>query len=349
MPAWTFAVTNRAGTVAALPEPSGAQLTLRLNGAAELTGVQDARTSAATEFEPAATAVRAYRDGVLRFNGLTSEPLVRGARGVQFRAADPWEVLTQRFRASARTFTTTDAATILKELVDDENAREATLLDVATPPVTVNRDRAYEPGKQIAEAGLELANADDGFWFYVTPLDTGAAGETDVGQLQIKYPAAGTDRDAAVFYYVPTGANLADWTEEFRNPKTSVTALGAREGETQTTGTASDAAGIAAYGLLELQTSHTDVSEQALLDDLAAEALEPVPPAAYTVAPIAFHEDGPRVPTLFDDFVPGDRVRLRILHGATDVDEWALVTAATLAIDDRGTTERLTNLVLEIG
>lgn len=346
MVTWAFAVTNRAGVIAATLEPTNTLLTVRVNGHAELKGNQDARTSAAVELVPAASAVRAWRNSILRFNGQVSEPLTRKADVVSFRAADPWEFLSLRRRQTDTVYTATDAALILKDLVDDENARENTFLRVATPPATVSRTLEVTRGKQIAEVGRDLANAADGFFYRVVPVGDSA---TAMGELTMLYPAAGADRPGAKFFYNPDAANIEDdWTQELRLPMTRVVALGARAGDTQLIGSDENALARAAFGLMETELSYTDVTSQALLDDLASESVDPAPPAVYKITPITYDPDGEYVPALFDDFFPGDRVRLTIDHGATQVDGWALVSEATVRISDRGATEKLESLTLEV-
>jgi hypothetical protein len=346
MPSWAFAVTNRTGALAASLEPEQARVTVRLSGHAELAAAVDARSPAAVEIIPAAAAIRAWRDGILRFNGQVVEPVDRGLDLVTFRACDPFYFLSNRRRETQRVFAATDAGAIARALVNDERARETLhLRNAATFPTSVVRDRTYERGKQIGEAIRELADARDGFFFRIDPVDAGA----DMGELVILYPSSGADRPAAVFYSTDSGANIDDPHEILGLPRTRVVTVGAQNPATGTPllGEAQDTTARATYGLIEDEIAYTDVTETGLLNALALEALHPQPPRAYKVSPIAHGDDGHHVPALWDDFTVGDRVRLRIRRNAIDVDTWARVTEVTLAISDQGRTERIDSLLLE--
>lgn len=352
---WAVELTNLAGVRRGDVEFVGAKLTRRLNGGMTLSFSADPNDDRSTEIAVGTRVAKLYDQelNALRFHGKIRDPLTRTPDAIAVTAGGPVALLDRRRRQSEFRRTAIDAGVIVDELLDEENLRSPTRLRMREPiPPSVLRDRVFEPGRAILEALTQLAEADDGFYFLEQPLD-GVAGT--YAELELRYPAAGVDQpDVKLEFGEGTLANLESYKITEGLPINAVTTVGAGSGVTgRLTGRREEAGSIAAYDLLETEIGYSNVTEQATLDQLAQEGLQPAPRKTYSVAPLpagGAEVNGVYVPRLFRDFDVGDTIRIAIKDGATqEADVVVRVTEATIAIADNDAgSEDLSSLTLEL-
>lgn len=229
MPTWQLVIDDRAGAARAFVNPTKFTLTRRRNDGADLQFELPTDSDGAAVLDVGARRVRAYRDGVLRFHGDVDEPMTTAARSndstVTVVARDPWAELQRWPLTDVASYAQEDAGQIAADLVD---LTEAAIVGGTIAP-SVPRDRIYDTGKLVGEAIAQLAEVDDGFHFYVDPVEYDDSGARPVvAHLTVRYPTAGTDHPEVRFEYGDgTMANLSGFSEELRLPRNYVLALGA--------------------------------------------------------------------------------------------------------------------------
>lgn len=260
---------------------------------------------------------------------------------LSIQATDGYGVLSDRLNQETFGVVGFSPNAIVEALVNLQNLRAPTGLSVAGMiPGGPGRDRTYPRGKNVGEAILQLAEVDDGFYFLANPVASGST----FSQLVLRYPAPGGDSTASFEFGVGTAANLAKVQVDVRPPVNFVTAFGAGDGDEQLVATASDPASIAAYGLVDVSQTFSDVIEQATLDQHARDLLRPEERRTFQVEVSSSTGNGELVtPSPWDDFDVGDTVRLSIRTSALSYTGRALVKAFTVTIDANGT-ERLSAL-----
>jgi hypothetical protein len=256
-------------------------------------------------------------------------------------AGDGFAVLADRALQNGFVTSNNDPAAIVLYFIQVENARAETGLE--PPPNSgggPNRDRTYDKGKNVAEAIQQLAEVDDGFYFRVDPLDDGAR----FSEFVILYPDAGSESTAAFEFGEGTRANLAKIQVDVRPPINYAMAFGAGTGDAQLVSTATDAASIATYGLVDVVRSFSDVVEQATLDQHALDMLRPNERRTFKVEVASSADNGElATPSPWDDFDVGDTVALTIRTSALTYSGRALVKSFTVTVDADGV-ERLSSL-----
>lgn len=277
-----------------------------------------------------------YEDGTLRFWGHwhTSD----GSSGVGEQSSvnllfrDAYGELGRRYVRSADVaagnadFNATDAGAILSQLITNTNTLSDTTLRVGSIATTVARDRSYEIGKQIGEAGIELTELIGGFDFRVDPLDPSKeSGKT--GELVILVNR-GSLREAAKFEYgEQTLANLRGYTFSTQRPTNRVIGIGG--GEPAIRAEKSDANSESTFRSQQATISGLDVSEQATLDSKASVALRPYPLWVTTI-----HPDPKLAPQFPTDLDIGDTVPVNIRDGSLEISQQQRVIRAELGIGD---------------
>lgn len=279
--------------------------------------------------------LRVYRDGELEFSGHWHPQ--NGGSGTSEQSylnltfKDAFAELEQRYVRTVTAFSLTDAGEILGALVDDTNALSDTTLRVGSIEATADRDRVYEEGKQIAEAGIELTEVLGGFDFEVTPLDPNdEAGAT--GELVIVGHKGSLQEEAKFEFGPETLANLRGYTFTTERPINRAIAYGG--GEPASRSEVSIPASEAAFRTQMAVTSETDVSEQASLDAKAADILRENPVWTFQIEP-----DPLKAPAFFDAFGLGDTVPVNIRDGELEFSNQSRVTRAELGIGDSGEIE----------
>jgi len=335
---WSFLLTDHAGVnLAELTTAAGRRLTFRRNTYAEATCTIAHEDDAAARLLDALAnagipALKAYRDGVLRFNGqlapFTEEAEEASALHLVFRS--PFARLlgdgsgTGRFTAAAVAFTATDAGLIAKSLIDTTNTDSPTGIATTAGGITASktRDRTYQHAN-VGKAIIDLSAVLDGYDFYETFVDEGAT-----RAYFNAVPRQGVDQPSARFEYgADTLGNVRSVQRATQPPVNVVTVIGGNGLIAQK----SDATSILKYGRWPAQASYTDVIEQATLDDKALALLRPDPIKTVTFAP-----EPALAPSPWDDFWLGDTIRLYVRREAFTEDVQVRVNGITVAIDDSG-------------
>jgi hypothetical protein len=241
-----------------------------------------------------------YRDGVQVFAG----PVVGGSISgttLTLNCSDLLLYLQYMVLTANESWTAVDQFTIVKELVDDWQALTygnygiSTLLVGTSGQVRTLAIPAATERVTVWEAVQDLAQANNGFDIWVDP---------DARTLELDYPSRGSDLTSTVF--LERGIKSAD-------ARFSV-APGIIASEVYLTGTAASATPITAvksdtvlrstFGRCGMGASVDNVTEQAMLDDLAQAAVDlrgaPLFQPGAGLIPVAGAE--------FDDFGVGDQV-----------------------------------------
>lgn len=317
-------------------------VTPRLNGYRSLTIAGARGSDVASQIEPGSCAIKAWRDGTIRFNGKVWEPLGRkGLAGLSIEARDPVAELVQRRTRIKTTYTAVDAGAIAQDRLTVQNGYRSTYMRNGALQASVNRDRVYLVGVKEGDILDELVGASGGFFYRCDPLD-GVAGF--MGELVITYPDARTTRpELKLEWGDGTLANLVDYETTDTLPLNRFVAASADTGGTRIEGVAEDAASQLAYGLFEDLDDFTDVTSTTLLTQQAQGSLAPNPQRTLALT------CGAEAPLLFVDFNVGDFVRLKIFDpdNGLDLNEWVRVTEATLVVDRDGV-ETTSSIVVEL-
>lgn len=348
---WGFIVVDLDFTARAEFAARGAQLKQSINGGHELTFRYPTLGTGAAEFLAGNRAVKAYRNGVLRFFGPITEPVSVDPDWVSVQCVSPANhFLPRRFLSVNRLFENDDAGVIVRELIDNENdvARRFTYVDpMGTLETTVALTIGFEAGKSIGEIVRELATNNDAFWYAERPVEDDPTGF--MTKLDITAAPGSDATAAAIFEY---GANTRGNLEELRTetllPRNRIIAQGSRAGGEQLIQIVEDTASQDEYGVLEHPVSFTDVKDAAHLHALATGELRPDPIVSYNASPLSDADTADLfVPSPWSNFVAGDTVKLYADHGALQVDTDIEVASFTLEIADDSRSERLTGLVLQ--
>ena len=237
-------------------------------------------------------------------------------------------------------FIATDAGIIAVTLIHNtEVAYGAT--SIATHPAwvepTVDRDRAYDVNKNLADAVTELTEVLGGFdWFpvYVDPR------ENDGNTMQFWIAAEqGSDQEGARFEFGDgTLANCKGYSFTGTLPVNRVLALGAQDtgAGTPLKSEQADGESFVRYGTYMQTVSATDVVEQATLDDKAKDALRP---GIGLVT--QFTGDPAKCPLPWRDFWLGDTIRWNVDDGAMQERTAPRAQTIELGLDDSDNIEDL--------
>lgn len=339
---WTCVAATNGGVTKAFLEPLELSLTPRLCSYAEALIKLDVRTAGASKIDVANTALKLYRNEVLRFHGRVGEPLEDDPDFLTLRAYDPFYWTYWRLVQADVNYAFEDAGVIARNLIQAQNDRGAaytTRMSLGGLQVGPKRKIAIPRFKRVNEQILELSRLEDSFFFRVNPVDNTPGTH---GSFEVLYPTAGGDRPAARFEYgAETLGNLATYQRTRRVPITLGVAL--RQGGSIEAGTIERSFGvpIGQYDHQEDIVSVPDTLGDDGVYESAAALVWPTPPTVWAVTP----NDG-APPMLFDDINLGETGRLTIKHA--DVSEIQLVVRlneATVSWD--GDVETLSNVVLE--
>lgn len=274
--------------------------------------------------------LRVYEDGELTFSGHWWPQDGGGTTAEQsylnLTFKDAYAELERRFVRADVTFNSTDAGQILSSLIATTNDLSDTTLRIGSIATTVARDRTYEAGKQIAEAGIQLTEVIGGFDFRVDPLDP-TEEDGDTGELVI-LAGRGALREAAKFEFGPeTLANLRGYNFTTQRPSNRVLAIGG--GEPAIRSEVALEGSEAIFRSQQQSTADLDVTEQATLNAKAGDALRANPLWAVQIQP-----DPALAPVAGTDFDVGDTVPVNIRHGKLEIAHLARVTRIERGIGD---------------
>lgn len=335
---WAFVIDDHAGNaIVPLIEATSIRLAFKRNRTPEMMFAAHLESEEACAITTAIAnglpRLRAYRDGTLRFYGRWA-PMMEHAQatgegigGEHLQAAfrGPGHMLASRFTAASVTFTATDAGQIAWSLINTANGDSDTGIRQGTIAATQTRDRTYEH-KQVLEAIQQLTEVQGGLDYEIVPtLDQGVdvLGEFDV------FASQGQDKSSTVtFDFGPdTTGTLRAIRRAWQMPVNGARVLG-KDG---LVGEATDSGSIAKYGGWAVLEQHTDVSEQATLDDKATALLRPDP-----VEIVTFEPEPTIAPMPWTDYWLGDTVGVRSRYGSLDFERTARINGITVTIDTNG-------------
>lgn len=250
-------------------------------------------------------------------------------RNLSVRASGFLNLLDDRYAGenTIRTFSSTDAGTIAKTLVDETqvetNGNFGIQTDVAWIEPTVNRDMAYER-RRVKDAIIELASLSNGFDFEFT-----------YDKKFKVYQSIGQDRTDLVFNYPGNIRNLRLPIDSSRLAN-RIIARGAGQGGSQYTSTVED---TVSQGTYKLRTAIVDLPTETQSANLTAKANEVIRIYALPLEIPSITLDGKLAPRVGLDFWIGDSIKLSIkevgiLETLTAV--WR-VEEITVKIDDNDT------------
>lgn len=349
MGAWEWELTGLDGVTVGLIRPREVKVTRHLNAAStvELQAEEvPALTTAALVRgwrAPSGGGPRALRVAAKVRNAMQLAAARDTLDSVTIQASDGYGALADRLVQFTQSYAATTPADIVTDLIVIQGLRstafdlgiEVASATAAGPP----RDRTYEPGKNVAEAILQLAEIDDGFYFRVDPQE----GPTYSG-LMLLYPAPGVDSSASFQYGEGTAANLAAVQVDVRPPVNYALAFGSGSGDAQLVAIEYDDTSIDTYGIYDVSRSFSDVIEQDTLTQHARDMLRPNERRTFKVEVASSTDNGElATPSPWDDFDVGDTVALTIRTSAVTYTGRALVKSFTVTVDANGV-ERLSSL-----
>jgi hypothetical protein len=348
---------RQGSTLAELTTAAGKTLTFRRNACAEVQLTMSHEDDAAALLWEAVRStgvptLRAYRDGILRFNGHLAPfgedaeeqslltPVFRSPFGrligegsnrgrftdnfIEATAQDAGAIATGLIDLYGGTGTPGDTSAIFTNadgpvvIAEDDFCG----LGIGDVEATKVRDRQYQYAN-VGEAIVNLTNVDGGFDFVERYVDDGATMALfDVLARQ------GADMPAARFEYGPgTLANVRHIARTTEPPVNKVRVLGG----SGLVAEASNDDSIAKYGVYFAQESQTDVMEQTTLDDKAIALLRPNP-----VKTVQFYPDFglDACPKPWDDFWISDRVPFYARRGAFLEDVAVKINSVIVTVDE---------------
>lgn len=336
-PAWELYLSDLSGnTLADLTDAWGKQFTFIDGAAATVSFDLPLNHAHAAKVAAGTTLLIAYRTPVngtkaVRFHGTCWNVEARGSDGMDMlncTFADPMAVLSARHTTT--TFNSTALGTIIKTLVDNANSDNDTRIATdaswiqSSPVHTVNWADTRKP---VGEAIQEFAELLDGVGVELRPTEY-AAGK--ISQLFV-YSPKGSVQDSALFAYgASTVSNLTSVTYS-----TSMAGMAnhvVAYGDANISSTKTDATSIATYGRMEANLNFSDITNTTHLGAAAQEWLGDNSTPVVTVTLNA----ALNAPRVFDDYVPGDTVRVHGSKGAMDFVENVRVVSVTLDVDDLG-------------
>jgi len=339
-PTWELVLADETGAnTSLLTLASERQVTYQLNGATVIECSLPLTSDAAALITPGRSRIKAYRRGVdddtstLRAYGTiwTMEESA-GDSGIgmaRIVAVDPYGTTLAR-RHNSTNHGAIDQGTLIKTIIDTANATSATFVATDSANITasssVTIDWTLTP-KPIAEAMSDVANAQDGSDWQLSPVDSGE----DMADLIVYGGQRGSTQDDAVFGYgAGTVANCTAFKRTYDMEKLATWVHGDGQGGAWFEWTNDTQS--AAYGRHEAYIALSDVTAAAQLSALTYRELV----TRYPPLPVIGFTAGLRAPRIFDVWNIGDTVRAQARYGTMTVDERVRVIGATIAIDDNG-------------
>lgn len=349
-PTWTFYLTDEAGTqLAELTHATDKTLTIGNNTGSVLSFRLPLTHTHASLVSTGDTLVKAYRknqNGVrtIRFHGQVWSCEYAGndsLDAMQVVVADPFAVLAHRYTQA--TFSSVDQGTILKTLVDAANSDQDTRIRTNTANIQASTTRTIDwstTRKAIAETFTELAEMDAGCDWELRPIEYASGKIVDL----YVYATRGTTKNQATFAYGPRTANTVTSMQRTLSLDGMANVVNAYGDPALTVETATNYTSVNTYGQLTADLSYPDVDNQTYLAALATEYLAEhgTPTESIRVAA------GRNAPSVWDDFSPGDTVRVHGEKGAMNFTSSMRVDAITVGVDDNGieTTQDITGVVV---
>lgn len=247
--------------------------------------------------------VKISRNGVPIFGGqiMYHEGTLSEDHKLTVRAVGWLELFNDKYTATSKIFTATDAGTIAKTLIDDaqtgSNASFGILTSGGYIQASVNRDRTYEY-QNVKEAIIRLSEVKNGFDFEFT-WDK---------KFYVYYPLMGGTRTEFTFEY-PGNIKKIGISNDGKQIVTQAIVRGQGFGDAQTVVTRDDTVAQSAYKVRTKILDEASVVETATLQDKGDEVLR-VQGAPLQVLKVTL--DGNRYPPI-GAYGLGDRVNIKVL------------------------------------
>lgn len=294
--------------------------------------------------------VKAYRNGVLKAYNVVwdcvDEFSVDGST-VQVSTASPMHLLAKRFAATRYSFTNVGPPSVIKTLIDGQNAIYSTNIVTGAVPAIGATSLNVEKHKNIFDAIIELASGYDWLDWEIIPEDLAAVnGVFPMGTLAV-YGGQGIDNLNVFFEFGVGKDNLLSVNIENRMDKlsTDVTVLGKAEGETQYASVSPSteyAAPRDAYkALYQTLEAFGDITTQTFLDSLRVNFHDARKVPQEIVSFVPNPQGGLYHP--FDDYNVGDRVSFRLDEGRKTIDGSVRIYGFTIELGETGS-ERVTEI-----
>lgn len=269
--------------------------------------------------------VKISRNGVPLFGGqiMLHEGTLSEEHKLIVRAVGWLELLNNKYTASLKTFSATDAGTIAKTLIDDaqtgSNASFGILTSSGYIQASVNRDRTYEY-QNVKEAIIRLSEVKNGFDFEFT-WDK---------KFYVYYPQMGGTRTEFTFEY-PGNIKKIVVSEDGKQLVTQAIVRGQGFGEAQTVVTRDDTTAQTAYKVRTKILDEASVIETATLQDKGDEVLR-VQGSPLKVLKVTL--DGNRYPPI-GAYGLGDRVNVKVIgYQMYPVDAYYRIDEINIKISD---------------
>jgi hypothetical protein len=290
--------------VAELPI-TGVSFTQQLNQAGAfsaqllLSGVNTYGYNVDSSTQPTRNAVYVDRNGILVWGGVIWSRSYNSAdQTLSITAREFESYFEHRLIATTRSFNNTDQLTIVKTLIDDAQALPSGNIGVITPSVAsgVLIDRVYYnyEYKNVYSAIQDLSRQDDGFDFNIKVEYDGVT-FLPKKTLVLGYPRTGNidtgvgDLETPVFIFPAGNIVEYDYPEDGSIVSNNLYVTGAGSNEGKLLANAQDAASlIDGFPLLDVTVSYSDITDQAVLNELAIAqvlALATPPPIISVVVP----------------------------------------------------------------
>lgn len=286
--------------------------------------------------------LKAYRDGVLRFNGYLApfQETAEDAATMALVFRSPFARLLGDGPGTGRAVSTLGKfeVTALDQAQAIDNlatAAQATApANLATSVVTssaTTRNILCENGKNYGEAIQDLCKLDGGPEFLDAARDVAGAG-TEYGRLECAN-TVGVNRPAARFEYGPeTLANVRSVQRSVSTFVTRAYVFGAGY-----VGTSTNAAAYAKWGEWCAYESRPDIVDQTTADNRAAALLRPLTGATGSPSQvIQFSPDPVLAPQPFVEWYLGDTVQFFARRGAMLINTPVRVNSFTVVVDENG-------------
>lgn len=240
------------------------------------------------------------------------------------------EMLNARYTPEYIFYDDVDQATILKNLVDDSQAKTDGDLGFTFAPITPTKDREREYKlDNIMEAFINMSNVIDGIDFWVD-------------RNKVIYFSEERGADKSNLYSFEWGVNIDSLkiTDNFSSPANTAYAIGSSDGITQLVESYADIVTRGIYKLREQTLSAIDVSEE---DTLLGKAQDLVRKNRNQIRTIRIAQLPNTVPSI-DKLAVGDRMNVRFSKGRYDIDSGFRILGYEVVIGSVG--EELVSWIL---
>jgi hypothetical protein len=304
---------------------TGVSFTQQLNQAGTfqghllLSGINSFGYNVDASTQPARNALYVDRNGVLVWGGIIwGRSYNSASQTLSITAREFESYFEKRLITTTQAYTNQDQLLIARDLIN--NAQTAPYGDIGvivgteTSGVLVDRVFYDYEKKGVWQGIKDLSNQDDGFDFNIT-VDYDPLTNEPTKTLVLGYPRTGTvynvnDPYAYVFEFPAGNIVEYEYPEDGSIAVNALYAIGAGSNEGKLISFAADTSKFATgWPLLEAQVNYSDITDQAVLDQLATGqvlALSEPPPIIKVVVP-AF------IQPVFGTYSIGDDARLRII------------------------------------